>query len=298
LKDDERLEERLRRQNQERIEKLNQTRDSSASSMNKYGQRVEIARNVGMEFPAKDDDFEMSAGFGHHESAGAEASSYDFDNDKNLKRFGSKKAIVDKSEHNVRASKLPEGFRIQSVQPGLTPEMIFNLDTVKTMQEANAAASAVPAAVIASHKALKMMGVNESDVQKPFSEPVTARVERIAKAANKQGLMSGGATANLGNQIVEQFAIKKKAAEERVEAYRQAELRKEEARIRAEIIRENKTEMFEQRRTLRESGKLSPEDANRLSLAAAARRSAKAAGETAAAAGNRLKDFLDRAEKS
>ena len=268
------MEERLRRQNQERIEKLNRQRENSNASA------ARVARqNVQIDFPQNKED--------HFEAEFGEATNPDFERD------WDRRATVDKTEHNIRASKLPEGFRIQSVQPGLTPEMIFNLDTANAMQQANAAAAAVPAAVIASHKDLKMMGVNQNDVQKPYSEPVTARVERLAKAANKQGLMSGGATANLGNQIAEQFAIKRKAAEERAESYRQAELRKEEARIRAEISRENKEQLTEKRRTLRESQKLSADDAKRLSLAAAARRSAKRAGDST---GNKLQDFLSKTE--
>jgi len=304
LKEDERLEERLRRQNQDRIDKLNRTRDtSSAQSLSGYNKKAEIAKkNVGAEFPdQRDEQFEMSAGF--PSPAGdddIEAQPFEFEVPPERKSrklgslrdpFGMKKAEVVKTEHNVRASKLPDDFR-KSIQPGLTPEMIFNMSTVKEMKEAND--KPLPATVIASHKALKMMGVNESDVQKPYSEPVTARIERLAKAAEKQGLMSGGATANLGNQIAEQFEVKRKAAEARAEAMRQQQLKKEEERIRQEISRENKAELTEKRRTLRESGKLSPEDAKRLSLAAAARRSAKAAG----AAGNKLKDFLERNDQS
>lgn len=290
LKDDERIEDRLRRQNQERIERLNRQRDSSTTSAINYGKKHDIGRQVGAEFLSQEvDSFEV----------GRDLEKDPFDKPKDeYPSLQSRRVTVDKTEHNIRASKLPEGFRIQSIQPGLTPDMIFNMDTVRSMQEANKAAASVPAAVIASHKALKMMGVNENDVQKPYSEPVTARVERIAKAANKQGLMSGGATASLGNQIAEQFAVKRKAAEERAEAFRRAQLEKEEAKIRAEISRENKVELQEKRRTLRESQKLSPEDAKRLSLAAAARRSAKAAGEVASAAGNRLRDFIDKTEKS
>lgn len=274
------------RQNQERIDRLNKQREPSTNSMS-YGKNNNVGRQVGAEFLSQEaDSFEV----------GRDLERDPFDKPKDeYPSLQSRRVTVDMTEHNIRASKLPEGFRIQSIQPGLTPDMIFNMDTVRSMQEANKAAASVPAAVIASHKALKMMGVNENDVQKPYSEPVTARVERIAKAANKQGLMSGGATANLGNQIAEQFAVKRKAAEERAEAFRRAQLEKEEAKIRAEISRENKEE---KRKTLRDSQKLSPEDAKRLSLAAAARRSAKAAGDVASAAGNRLRDFIDKTEKS
>jgi len=296
LNSDERLEERLRKQNEERIEKLNRAGDNTRSRLATYSltrKKAEVAKKqVGVEFPQEtNDSFEVvsmnMAGTRNPIAVDLESQ---FQND-------GPQVTIDRNEHNIRASRLPENFR-KSLQPGiaLTPQMIFNMDTLQTMKKANEEAKTVPAAVIASHKALKMMGVREADVQKPFSEPVTARIERLAVAANKQGLLSGGATAGLGNQIAGEFLKKQQAAEERrAEAARAAELKKEEARIRAEISRENKTELDERRRTLRASQKMNEDDAKRLSSAASARKSAKA---TVNAAQNRLKDFLNKTEST
>ncbi|KAH9261748.1 hypothetical protein BASA81_000404 [Batrachochytrium salamandrivorans] len=123
-------------------------------------------------------------------------------------------------DSNVRVSKLPEGFR-QSIQVGLTPDMIFDLATASTMKQANQS-SPLPQRVIQSHKFAQMMGVEENALHKPYSEPVTDRVERMAKAANKQGINVGGSTAGLGPQVAQQFTVRQQA-------------RAEEERIREEI---------------------------------------------------------------
>lgn len=123
------------------------------------------------------------------------------------------------ADSNVRVSKLPEGFR-QSIQVGLTPDMIFDSATASTMKQANTAP--LPQRVIQSHKFAQMMGVEENALHKPYSEPVTERVERMAKAANKQGINVGGSTAGLGPQVAQQFTVRQQA-------------RAEEERIREEI---------------------------------------------------------------
>jgi hypothetical protein len=194
-------------------------------------------------------------------------------------------------EHNIRASRLPADFR-KSFSPGLSPEQLFGADTLKMMDEANMQAAAVPRSVIASHKALKMMGVQEAEVQKPFSETVHQRVERMAKAQAKAGMAVGGSVAGIGSQVAEQSVLKRREAEIRAqERRRKEELRKEEARIRAEIEEENKHEKRETQ--LRNSQKLGELEAGRLSQSLKARADARKSG---GAPKSRLTLFIQKTE--
>ena len=279
LRDDQRIEERLRRENDARIKRLNKPGYPIDSFDSYKKQQNETHRQVGLDFPqAHDDEFEVSSPANSNPIFEESALSRLSKTMSGKFGLGRKAGSAIETEHNVRVSKLPENFR-QSIQPGLTPEMIFNIDTFETMKKANE--SAIPAAVVASHKALKMMGVNESDVQKPFSEPVTSRIERMAKTAQKQGFNVGSSTAGLGPEIAKQFEVKRKAQEERQRTF---DIKKEESRIRAEIREENLSEVNQHFKNLRDSQKLSEADAKRLSQAATDRISQKK---------NKLKQFLE-----
>lgn len=272
LRDGEQVEARLRMQNKERLAMLKQKGTSSNNGFdyarnNAGGSNGRKTVDTGTEFPHMDDTFEMSSPVGNRVMSIPSPKNEEDD------VFNGRTTIVVTTEHNVRASRLPDDFRKSFRPTSLTPEMIFNMQTVNDMKNANA--NALPAAVMASHKAMKMMGITESEVQKPFSESVTARVERLAKVASAQGYGSGAATAGLGNDIAVQFAIKRKAAEERADQRRKMELAKEEDKIRKEIRQENIDELQERRRTLRASQKLSEADTKHLADSLKARSSGK-----------------------
>lgn len=167
-----------------------------------------------------------------HKNPDNEADNNDSDNES----VGGVQIVVEK---NVRASKLPADFG-KKLKLGLTPELLYNMEQLQIMQEANAKAAKakqenlspksnkdvyVPPYISGKRegragydkkmskgvpKALKMMGIDNNDIQKPYHETVEERMQRLAKAAAKGGGYNvGGATANFASAAAIAFNKKR-----------------------------------------------------------------------------------------
>jgi len=281
---------RFDREQNAREQRLAQFKEKAVSD--RYEAKARAGSPRSNDFPPDDEDnFSFTSPIGvkvRDEVKGSRVEAEEEDDD-----IGSPRSQT-VTEHNIRVSRLPKDFRA-SFSPGLTPEQLFGTETLRMMNEANAQATSVPKAVIASHKALKMMGVQEADVQKPYSETVQERVQRMARAAAvSSGAAVGGSLTGVGQQVAEASVLKQREAEKRaMERRRREELRKEEARIRAEIELQNKAE--KQETEVRKSQKLSANEAARLSGALQDR---KSRGKPGTQGGSKLKEFITNAEGS
>jgi len=285
---------RFDREQSAREQRLALFKEKAASDRNAPGFKVRAGSPRSNDFPPDDEDnFSFTSPIGIKVRDEVKSARVDDDADEADDDIGTPRSQT-VAEHNIRVSRLPKDFRA-SFSPGLTPEQLFGTETLRMMNEANEQATAVPKAVIASHKALKMMGVQEADVQKPYSETVQERVQRMARAAAvSSGAAVGGSLTGVGQQVAEASVLKQREAEKRaMERRRREELRKEEARIRAEIELQNKAE--KQETEVRKSQKLSANEAARLSGALQDR---KSRGKPGTQGGSKLKEFITNAEGS